>query len=418
MKKTMDIQEMAAEGQSADTHDRKPTSPTQDTVPASFCSLPWTHVFVSPQGEIKPCCRYKRGSDFPEYSSPTTAVISPYWQQLRATMREGKTIPGCTKCDQEDFLQTRSLRQKINSDALFALDPASKTPSVRSLEIALSNACNLTCVMCDSRFSTAWSKAEKQLYGKTIFPEKKYRFNPKDLEDFPDLRLLKMTGGEPFMEHALHHSTLEYIVKNLPVDEFILDYSTNLTVLPKPEIIELWSQFKRVEITLSLDSIFDDELRYIRYPSNGATVRTHVRFYLQLMHQLPHLHIVNRPTVHSLNITSMLYTLQWWHTEKVKFGVTGRIKESVSFLAYPEFLHPSSLLPQESEHVRNLLLDFENPESYAVELSAHRNTLLHYLNEKTFNPIQAKKFKAFLKSIDSLRKTDYQQQFSYLSAHS
>lgn len=382
---------------------------------ASFCVLPWTHVFVSPQGEIKPCCRFKRESDFPFHNSPQSAFHSVYWQQLRAAMLENKKIPGCTKCDQEDLLDVRSLRQKMNADPLIERSLHASQPLVRFLEVAFSNTCNLTCIMCDSRFSSAWAKSEKQLFGETLYPEKKFLFKPNDLLNFPHLQLLKITGGEPFLEHALHRTTLETVIDNLNSTEFTLDYSTNLSVLPKPEIIELWSKFKRVEVTLSLDSIFDEELRYIRYPSDGATIRTHVKFYLQLLHQLPNLYVVVRPTVHSLNLSTMLYTLQWWHNEKQNFGVSGRTNESVSFLAYPEFLHPCALLPKESEHLHRLLGSYGTHDNNSATLRKYKETLINYLSEKPHNPKLQIKLKEFLQNIDVLRNTNYRKQFVYLN---
>lgn len=379
----------------------------------SFCALPWTHLFVSPQGEIKPCCRYVRGKEFPTHTSPGVAFESDYWNTLRKDMLENTPIAGCAKCDHEERLNTKSLRKKTNTDDLYSIDPVVSPPQTRSLEVAFSNTCNLSCVMCDSRFSSSWRQAEKQLYGKTLYAEKKYRFSPDDLKSFPGLKLLKVTGGEPFLEHKLHLSTLEHIVAHLNPSGFRLDYSTNLTVLPKPEIIELWSHFERVEVTLSLDSIFDSELMYIRYPSQASVVRTHVRFFLELMHQLPNLHVVIRPTVHVLNIASMLYTLQWWLKEKAKFGVSSRTKESVSFLAYPDFLHPLALSPEERASIAAIIKTTEGD-----EIENHRRTLLHYLHEKPFNAIKSQRLSTFLRDIDTHRNTDFKNQFLYLSARS
>ncbi len=381
----------------------------------SFCGLPWRHLFVSPDGNVKPCCRYIRGKNFPEVSNPAQAFHSTYWENLRRDMLHNKTIAGCAKCDQEERLNTKSLREKINTDAVYAINPLEDKPEAHTLEVAFSNTCNLSCIMCDSRFSSAWTMVEKQLFGKTLYPEKKFRFNAQDLNAFPGLRLLKVTGGEPFLEHQIHLATLNYIVEFLKPEGFRLDYSTNLTVLPKPQIIEQWAKFERVEVTLSLDSIFENELKYIRYPSDAATIRTHVRFYLELMNQLPNLHVVVRPTVHVLNIASMLYTMQWWYSEKQKYAIDDRCKDSVSFLAYPEFLQPTALSPDEQLRVRHLVENFTITKSDHKNLLHHQTRLLNYLHEKPFDPRHAQKLKEFLKAMDSHRGTHFRAQFEYLN---
>lgn len=247
------------------------------TTSDTFCSLPWNHTFVGPGGIEKPCCRF------------LLKHLGPI-EDLRETMLKGERHPGCRKCwEEEDAGRKRSLRQihlqprGFNEPLIEDLDV--DNPKLVWIELSFSNRCNLRCRMCSPFYSTNWYKdwldVEEYLYPKIPGSHDVETFikeNPGPVtydislldEHVPNLRHVKMTGGEPFIIPE-YEELLEKIVASGTAGEVVLNYSTNLTVMPKPRLLALWANFKRIEFATSFDAT-GKVMEYQRYPSKWNRV--------------------------------------------------------------------------------------------------------------------------------------------------
>jgi hypothetical protein len=84
-------------------------------------------------------------------------------------------------------------------------------------------------------------------------------------EQIPNIKQLYFAGGEPLIikEHKIF---LEEIVRRGYADKILLRYNSNGTIITD-EMIELWSKFRKVKVSISLDGV-GDRVEYIRYPLN------------------------------------------------------------------------------------------------------------------------------------------------------
>jgi len=148
------------------------------------------------------------------------------------------------------------------------------------LEVFFSNTCNLKCIYCNARFSSA-IQAENKKFGGAIAAEKKFEHSenqyqqlvPKFWQWFDKnsskLQRLQVLGGEPFLQpdvgklleifESTPHPTLEFnIVTNLSLSNNIINpYLQKLNELIRSK------NLKRVDIQLSIDS-WDQGQEYIR----------------------------------------------------------------------------------------------------------------------------------------------------------
>jgi len=296
----------------------------------TFCTLGWNHQFLGPNGNVKPCCRFVSGT-IPKTNNikdkSITEVFTGEWQQeLRQYMIKGERHPGCMKCWQEEDSGKRlSIRQNYNRNVEplenLHRDLDINNPKITWLELSFNNRCNIRCRMCGPYFSTNWYQDWELV--KEYIP-----WQPADIPKYikehpeprtidiakldpilPNIRHLKMTGGEPFIMPE-YKQILHKLVELDQAKHVYLNYSTNLTIMPKEELIELWSHFKHIEIATSLDGV-GPVIEYIRHPTKFTKVIEVVKQLMLLSHTLP-IRVGSRPTITVYNILDIPNITNWW----------------------------------------------------------------------------------------------------------
>ena len=158
-----------------------------------LCTAPWTHTYVSPQGERRLYCASREEESFQKQyidatnderygeikESKTEADDfnpvnleehwnSPYMCNIRKKLMAGEKIPQCDVCN-EDILSVSSYRHWFTGhlfkhkiqEAFDSTDHTGKTTMpVISFDYRYSNLCNFKCRMCGEQLSSTW-EAEK-----------------------------------------------------------------------------------------------------------------------------------------------------------------------------------------------------------------------------------------------------------------
>lgn len=88
-------------------------------------------------------------------------------------------------------------------------------------------------------------------------------------DQIPNIKQLYFAGGEPLLIKE-HKMFLKEIIRRGYADKISLRYNTN-GILVNDEIIEIWEQFKKVKVGISLDGLHE-RVGYIRYPTDFAEV--------------------------------------------------------------------------------------------------------------------------------------------------
>ena len=212
------------------------------------CSALFNHECIDIRGNRKPCCRFEDAANNYNVSSTTINeyLSSSYISQIRKVM-EDDWHPGCRKCKDEEMSNRTSLRQLYNLDHTFS-------NKIESIELSISNKCNLTCKMCSSTYSSKWQELNSS---HNINDRNITEFSVNDIfteeRDLSSLRMIKYLGGEPFITPEL-----ETVFKILDSKDILQNItfmcSTNATLFPK-KYIKYLNKMKLLRINLSIDAI-------------------------------------------------------------------------------------------------------------------------------------------------------------------
>lgn len=194
---------------------------------------------------VKPCCWYEGGlpldADRAEFNNITD------W------------TPACQICQQQEQAGYKSFRQSS-----FDILSESDDLSIIALDINIDYNCNAACVICDEKSSSLWHKQLTKHKIIHIAPN----YNPQlQLDyilaniDLSELRRIKFFGGEPLLTDT-HIQVLKKIPNPRQVDIW---YTTNASIIPSADVLDIWSKFKLVYVEASIDGI-NEQFNYIRWP--------------------------------------------------------------------------------------------------------------------------------------------------------
>ena len=268
------------------------------SLPDKICMLPWISIETSPIGTARPCCLAKDeitkidGSKYSLRETPLEEIYhSTYMQNLRQDFLAGNKPATCNRCWDEEAAGRTSKRinsrirlkeyynlvdfQNINPDQLWFID------------LKLGNICNLKCRICGSWSSSKWAKEEIDYIPELLDRKTHLAYTylrdgawPRESEVFwdnlktllPNIKYFEFTGGEPFLIEQ-HFELLRYAVEQGYSKNIEIHYNTNGTVFP--EQAELWSNFKHVEIAVSIDNV-DARFEYERYGAEWELVQENI----------------------------------------------------------------------------------------------------------------------------------------------
>ena len=148
-----------------------------------FCTAPWTHTYVSPQGERRLCCASREEASFQkQYLDSGTAEgkfepqsleehwNSDYMKDIRKRMLAGEKLKQCQVCN-DQVLNLHTYRQYF-TETLFPHKVEDIIATTRedghydkmpvSYDYRISNLCNFKCRMCGEQLSSSWEAEKKK----------------------------------------------------------------------------------------------------------------------------------------------------------------------------------------------------------------------------------------------------------------
>ena len=269
----------------------------------SFCVLPWIHLATHPIGTVTPCCitdmkdsistaaheDNDRAHLFLSKDSLEEIANSKRFKSIRKQMMDGETPAVCQKCYKYEQGGVESKRLESNRvfkkfiDQCFPNtnpDGSLKKVNYNYVELRLGTVCNLKCTTCNPFSSNRWhqdlhgftgTEFEKDYFRNDIKTEwyRDYNFYDELYTKCNNLQEIWINGGEPTMIKE-HGYFLQKFIDDGSCKEIDLHYSLNCTQMPD-HFIELWQQFRKVRIHLSIDDLKERNY-YIRFPSDWNTI--------------------------------------------------------------------------------------------------------------------------------------------------
>lgn len=248
----------------------------KEIVPENFCVYPFIHLQIDPDGRARPCCKYKVGDSSWQHDVPKLPDINldelwhqPELQELRGQFLRNEKPSGCRACWDEEKAGIQSMRVtyedagKMYPESTFFAHIPRHSP--RSLDLKLSNLCNLKCRICTPFLSSQWIKEHKDLGLGDASVIKMYTENSREklFKDPVNAELLQtwaknidhleFYGGEPLLQQE-HEQVLSIINDHGNPAQTKIWYNTNTTICEE-KFFKLWKNFNEITISLSIDDI-------------------------------------------------------------------------------------------------------------------------------------------------------------------
>ena len=272
-----------------------------------FCTQPFNHIDIVVENNnvlLQPCNVWNiKKFSIDEYKNNIG--------QLKDTLASTYHKPGCKICENEDKNNIRSRRVAQNE---FANDNNLSLQKLQSLGVRYGTLCNSKCMICSHQRSSSWLadaeklgiKVEEQhKYKKKLLPGVDIFFDNFDLDD---LKYVEFHGGEPLMQDYPE----EFLKRIKNLDQLIVKFNTNLTVLPSPNLNMLLRKCKRVDFLLSVDDV-GDRYEVLRYPGKWDKFTRNIETLKSHGHRLMAYNCLS-----SLNI---FYCLEYYRWATKNFGV-------------------------------------------------------------------------------------------------
>lgn len=258
------------------TGDGEWTEELRAKIPENFCLYPFLHFQLDPDGRARPCCKYKVGDASWQQNVPKLPNVDidelweqPEFQDLRDSFLRNERPDGCKACWDEEDAGIKSMRlQRENAGkehpyATFFHHIPRTYP--KTLDLKLSNLCNLKCRICTPFLSSQWIKEVKDLqindfgFNESFVNNSREKFsaNPNNVEILkkwaPTVDYLEFYGGEPLMQQE-HNDILKIIHEYGNPAMTGLYYNTNGTICDE-EFFKIWAPFNEVIINFSIDDL-------------------------------------------------------------------------------------------------------------------------------------------------------------------
>ena len=162
----------------------------------ALCYAPFVSLYFDVSGNVRVCCH----NDAHPAGNVLTENLDDIWsgakiKLLRDSMKKYEYGPGCDFC----YHQTHAGNlDNLAVDRFERFEVESEDPAwPQQMEFALSNSCNLECIMCTGMFSSAIRSHRENL------PQIPRVYSDDILESFrkylKHLKYAKFLGGEPFL---------------------------------------------------------------------------------------------------------------------------------------------------------------------------------------------------------------------------
>ena len=364
------------------------------------CMVPWTHIEVCTTGFTRPCAEFNRdlvddnGNKF-DLNDPDTD-LNTVWhsndiKSIRQAFLDGKQLPECSKCWQQEQQGLLSRRQREldahGKHLKNCVSTHANNPIL--LDVKLGIKCNLQCKICNSEYSNNWIKDEKDIFGQVINVQDgkdwtDHSVNWRHIKDVSkDLEALYLSGGETLMLpntiDLLQHLVDIDVAKNI-----WLKIHTNGTVRISDKMLEVFKCFKAVRLMYSIDDI-GDRFEYQRPPTSWKKVESN--FLQAMQHTWLDLRITY--TVSLLNCLSGTEFTQWCND----IGFPLKYVE-VNFLRHPVYYELGIL----SKSQKDLLISHMGNTDIDQQVVKYMNTQYYASPKNTDWKINSQK------DLDNLRR--------------
>jgi len=305
----------------------------------NFCHNAFTGLDISPSGDIKPCCKFVLTDKIPAFNIKDGIASyknSGFLKDLQKQFSADKRPEGCARCWTEEDAGIRSKRQldyirhKKNFDLLNA-----DTTLFTNISIAFGNVCNFACRICGPVSSSRWV-SEIMRHNKIKYPIHSWYKDSKIMNDIfehtKDAVHFDIPGGEPLLLEISEHFDFLKQFNLKKSKEISLHYTTNGSVFPEQEFLDVWKNFKEIDIQLSIDDT-GERFEYNRWPGKWNKVYNNIKKFQKLKNESINIRLSISFTVSAFTINYANEFYQWCEDEGLPDPWMGRLNSPFHYRA-------------------------------------------------------------------------------------
>lgn len=308
-----------------------------------FCNKPFDHNYIHTNGKFRLCCTTVQDiytdNNYNLFDAGKHSV-NDYWnsnrmKEIRKNMIAGKQTRDCRRCYEEEENNFQSLRSTKGMQNFIENTKAdgTYTKPAYTMQIQMSNICNLKCKMCSQMYSHMnglelldigkqdpdwlhWVKQQganvnnwtNELGIKQEWYKNK-EFKLKMFEHISqNITALNVIGGEPTLIPEFYEM-FEYCDKQNTLGNKSVTLVTNLTNT-NPKLTKWLPKLESWRIWASVDGV-GERTEYIRYPSQWKIILKSLDFYKNLAKE-SNGGITLSPAVQLLNVDQLDDIIKWW----------------------------------------------------------------------------------------------------------
>jgi sulfatase maturation enzyme AslB (radical SAM superfamily) len=291
----------------------------------TFCIFPFVQTVIRTGGSLGPCCEIRTDQNIKEIS------IENFWhgsfvKKLRSNMIAGLPSSQCSACYNKESKFGKSMRTNAlidykfynHNDYLLLLDHFKfcNTSFPKRIELHLGNLCNLKCLTCNPRDSSAFL-AEDQILKISNHNQQDYQLDDQTINKIltsaleHDVDLLDLRGGETMLMPVIKDLLLKWPQDH--ADKLTVRIQTNCTIM-NSDWENIFKKFKQFDIMMSIDGYGIDN-EYIRFPSKWKDIERNVDF----MTQIPNAKTYVNCTISNLNFLLLPRLIDWCRARNIFF---------------------------------------------------------------------------------------------------
>jgi sulfatase maturation enzyme AslB (radical SAM superfamily) len=295
----------------------------------NFCIYPFVHSLVKTTGEFRPCCVSEGSTGYNiKNDTITDWWNSDYMQTLRTQFLNNERPGSCSACWQNEDCGATSLRLKVNDEyqiyskkyigqMLETFDWPGDQPV--NMEFALTNLCNLSCMMCTETSSSQILLENKKLKISNYLQNDYTSINENTINKIKEWlltkpKLISLRGGETTIVPEIK-DLLEWAIDNNLTSDTKVQLTTNATQFDQ-EWKEIIEQFDSPRIMISIDGVgaVND---YIRHGSSWNQIQKSIN----TIKSVKNVTVYCNTVVQNLNLLDLGNIVDWAKQQNIFLGL-------------------------------------------------------------------------------------------------
>lgn len=228
-------------------------------LPETICAVPWTHLEITNNGDISPCCLTR---DMVLGNILDTTLEDAFQDNKLHDFRnrflageKPKECDYCWRLEDNKLSSIRTLNIKRLKEKF--VTTYVNNPTITSVDIKFGNACNFKCRICNPGASSLFAREQHKHNNIALVEHNKWEESQTFFDQIeallPQLENIDMFGGEPFLIKRFQ-KVLQLAVDKGYSKNIRLHYNSNGSIWPK-EFVHLWPEFREVDVLFSIDNI-------------------------------------------------------------------------------------------------------------------------------------------------------------------